>query len=178
MAVVQQAGRLCPLPEWLRMPVPVEEFGWWLRFAGQSEGLDKPGLYLLGGVTDAYSWEQGIAGSWDQSQRFMQDGRNFAGVASWGEIVVKDLQAAVQSWDGVAWWLERRPETTAVIWLDWIAQRKEYLASVRMQFCRECAGWFEQWQYALPPWLQAALGLVPGVVESVSWAAEIQTQPL
>lgn len=174
MAVERQvAGGVQPLPEWLQVLVPVEEMSKWVRFVGEPGGFDKPALYLLGSVLDAYGWEQGIVWTWDQ-WRWQMQARHVEGVSSWGESVVKDVQRAMQSWDGVVLWLERRPDTTAALWLDWVATRKQQLTAVGMQVCQECACWYEQWSYALPRWLLVALGLVPGGMESISWLVEGQ----
>ena len=147
------------LPVWQRERVPVEEFCQWVVATGASGGVEKLGLYLLGEVVNAYSWEQEATWVYRQLLWCFQVGA-VASILGEYEALVNDLRCAVRPWEAVVRWGEQLQIEALVPWLDGIAQRKQLLLEACQQFCQECAAWCEQQGVLFPSWLQVELGLV------------------
>lgn len=159
MVVVREQAAAA-LPAWQRERVPVEELCQWVQATGGQVGLDRPGLYLLGNMMDAYCWELDAVWSMGQLYWSMQQ-RMYSSALGWYKSVVQALDAAAGSWDGVVYWIDRRTDAVMTPLVGWIAERKQQLGNERQEFCRECAAFCEQQRLTLPDWLQEALGLVP-----------------
>jgi hypothetical protein len=106
MAMMQRANVPVGEPVWARSQVPVEEFGQWVQAAMRADCLDKPGLYLLGDVLSAYSFEMGAAWPRGWMQQEMR-AEKVVDVLHWGSSVAVDLRAALGAWDGVVYWIDR-----------------------------------------------------------------------